>query len=162
MRWSGIARPTWMSGDVTSIPSLTRSGRPSFELLREPVLGQQVDGVARENRDGGVGAHGEPIVPALASTSGAPPAATPSTASPTTPASADSPPASQSVSRAPIAPTTRPPTASAPSSAAFRIPFQAANARPCRSGAIRAWMSAARRDVLQTVADARPRSTSRP
>src|SRR5436305_9722092 len=27
-----MARPTWMSGDVTSIPSLTRSGRPSFSL----------------------------------------------------------------------------------------------------------------------------------
>ena len=26
---SGMPRPTWMSGDVTSIPSFTRSGRPS-------------------------------------------------------------------------------------------------------------------------------------
>src|SRR5581483_1904404 len=32
MRWSWIARPTWMSGEVTSIPSLTLSGRPSASL----------------------------------------------------------------------------------------------------------------------------------
>src|SRR5881227_3745617 len=32
MRWSGTPRPTWMSGEVTSIPSFTRSGRPSFSF----------------------------------------------------------------------------------------------------------------------------------
>src|SRR6266545_6011898 len=39
MRWSGIARPMWMSGEVTSIPSLTRSGRPSFSLASSPPSG---------------------------------------------------------------------------------------------------------------------------
>ena len=48
IRCSGIARPMWMSGDVTSIPSLTRSGRPSCELLLEAPRGQDVDRVARE------------------------------------------------------------------------------------------------------------------
>src|SRR5437764_746962 len=37
MRWSGIARPTWMSGDVTSIPSFTRNGRPSFSLSSNQI-----------------------------------------------------------------------------------------------------------------------------
>ena len=41
MRWSGIARPTWMSGDVTSIPSLTRSGRPSFSFASRPPSGRR-------------------------------------------------------------------------------------------------------------------------
>src|SRR5579863_7799874 len=40
MRWSGIARPIWMSGEVTSIPSLTRSGRPSFSLASRPPDGR--------------------------------------------------------------------------------------------------------------------------
>src|SRR5436190_7656227 len=39
MRWSGIARPTWMSGEVTSIPSLTRSGRPSSSFSSSAPLG---------------------------------------------------------------------------------------------------------------------------
>src|SRR5580765_1510242 len=40
MRWSGIARPTWMSGEVTSMPSFTRSGRPSFSLASRPPSGR--------------------------------------------------------------------------------------------------------------------------
>src|SRR5438552_11269363 len=39
MRWSGIARPTWMSVEVTSIPSLTRSGLPSFSFSSSAPLG---------------------------------------------------------------------------------------------------------------------------
>src|SRR5579862_1727252 len=39
IRWSGIARPTWMSGEVTSIPSLTRSGFPRFSLASSPPSG---------------------------------------------------------------------------------------------------------------------------
>src|SRR5439155_11368852 len=39
MRWSGIARPTWMSGEVTSIPSLTRSGRPGVSFSSSAPLG---------------------------------------------------------------------------------------------------------------------------
>src|SRR6266566_7424161 len=39
MRWSGIARPIWMSGEVTSIPSLTRSGRPSFSFSSSAPFG---------------------------------------------------------------------------------------------------------------------------
>ena len=52
MRCSGIARPTWMSGEVTSMPSFTRSGRPSCELRLEPALGEDVDGVPRELGEG--------------------------------------------------------------------------------------------------------------
>ncbi len=40
MRWSGIARPTWMSGEVTSIPSFTRNGRPSFNFSSRPPAGR--------------------------------------------------------------------------------------------------------------------------
>ena len=36
IRWSGIARPTWMSGEVTSIPSFTRSGRSSRSFSARP------------------------------------------------------------------------------------------------------------------------------
>src|SRR5215469_4576652 len=39
IRWSGIARPMWMSGEVTSIPSFTRSGRPSRSLASRPPSG---------------------------------------------------------------------------------------------------------------------------
>src|SRR5438128_3037292 len=39
MRCSGMARPTWMSGEVTSIPSFTRNGRPSFSLASSPPSG---------------------------------------------------------------------------------------------------------------------------
>ena len=35
------------------MPSFTRSGRPSFELLLEPALGQDVDGVACERFEDG-------------------------------------------------------------------------------------------------------------
>ena len=38
----------WMSGEVTSMPSFTRSGPVELELLLEPALGEHVDGVARE------------------------------------------------------------------------------------------------------------------
>ena len=38
----------WMSGEVTSIPSFTRSGRPSCKLRLEAALGKDVDGVPRE------------------------------------------------------------------------------------------------------------------
>ena len=55
IRWSGIARPTWMSGEVTSMPSLTRSGRPERELVLELAGGQDVDGVPSELGD----PHGE-------------------------------------------------------------------------------------------------------
>ena len=42
MRWSGMPRPTWMSGEVTSIPSFTRSGRPSASLPRaRPPAGRR-------------------------------------------------------------------------------------------------------------------------
>src|ERR687883_1477608 len=40
MRCSGIARPTWMSGEVTSMPSFTRSGRPSFSFASSPPSGR--------------------------------------------------------------------------------------------------------------------------
>src|SRR5919202_4545223 len=38
IRWSGIACPTWISGEVTSMPNLTRSGRPwaSFRSSSPP------------------------------------------------------------------------------------------------------------------------------
>src|SRR5579871_6078126 len=39
IRCSGIARPMWMSGEVTSMPSLTRSGRPSRSLASRPPSG---------------------------------------------------------------------------------------------------------------------------
>ena len=39
IRWSGIARPMWMSGEVTSIPSFTRSGRPSASFASSPPSG---------------------------------------------------------------------------------------------------------------------------
>ena len=48
IRCSGIARPTWMSGEVTSMPSLTRSGRPSASFASSPPGGQQVDVVPGE------------------------------------------------------------------------------------------------------------------
>src|SRR5262249_26602268 len=40
IRWSGIARPTWMSGEVTSIPSFTRSGRPSASFASSAPSGR--------------------------------------------------------------------------------------------------------------------------
>src|SRR5919206_1182682 len=40
IRCSGMPRPTWMSGEVTSIPSLTRSGRPSASLRSSPPSGR--------------------------------------------------------------------------------------------------------------------------
>src|SRR5690348_8641732 len=40
MRWSGIARPTWMSGEVTSMPSLTRSGRSLASLRSSSPAGR--------------------------------------------------------------------------------------------------------------------------
>src|SRR5476651_487142 len=39
-RWSGIPRPTWMSGDVTSMPSFTRNGRPSLSFASSPPSGR--------------------------------------------------------------------------------------------------------------------------
>src|SRR6266480_7984473 len=39
MRCRGIARPTWMSGDVTSIPSFTRSGRSLASFRSSSPLG---------------------------------------------------------------------------------------------------------------------------
>src|SRR5439155_22868254 len=39
MRCNGIARPMWMSGEVTSIPSFTLSGRPSFSFASSPPSG---------------------------------------------------------------------------------------------------------------------------
>src|SRR2546423_17405 len=35
-----MPRPMWMSGDVTSIPNLTRSGRPSFSFASRPPSGR--------------------------------------------------------------------------------------------------------------------------
>src|SRR5579859_2941262 len=35
-----MPRPTWMSGEVTSMPSLTRSGRPSLSLASSPPSGR--------------------------------------------------------------------------------------------------------------------------
>src|SRR5947209_7692191 len=40
IRWSGIARPTWMSGEVTSMPSFTRSGRPSASFCSSAPAGR--------------------------------------------------------------------------------------------------------------------------
>src|SRR5690349_1517070 len=40
MRCRGIARPMWMSGEVTSMPSFTRSGRPSFNFVSRPPSGR--------------------------------------------------------------------------------------------------------------------------
>src|SRR5262245_59999995 len=40
IRWSGIARPMWMSGEVTSIPSFTRSGRASASFASSPPRGR--------------------------------------------------------------------------------------------------------------------------
>ena len=37
----GIARPTWMSGEVTSIPNFTRSGRPSRSFSSRPLSGRR-------------------------------------------------------------------------------------------------------------------------
>src|SRR5215210_826990 len=39
MRCSGIPRPTWMSGEVTSMPSFTRSGRPASSFFSSPPSG---------------------------------------------------------------------------------------------------------------------------
>ena len=41
MRWSGMAWPTWMCGAVTSIPSLTRSGRPRASLRSSSPSGRR-------------------------------------------------------------------------------------------------------------------------
>jgi len=40
MRWGGIARAAWLSGDVTSMPSFTRSGRPSVSFCSRPPAGR--------------------------------------------------------------------------------------------------------------------------
>src|SRR5438874_10402732 len=40
IRCSGMPRPMWMSGDVTSIPNLTRRGRPSFSFASRPPSGR--------------------------------------------------------------------------------------------------------------------------
>src|SRR5215472_15772842 len=40
IRCSGIPRPMWMSGEVTSIPSFTRSGRPSFSFSSRAPCGR--------------------------------------------------------------------------------------------------------------------------
>src|SRR5437764_10326700 len=40
MRWSGIPRPTWTSGEVTSMPSLTRNGRPCSSLRSSSPAGR--------------------------------------------------------------------------------------------------------------------------
>src|SRR6476469_6743093 len=39
MRCSGMPLPRWMCGAVTSMPSLTRSGRPSFSFRSSSPLG---------------------------------------------------------------------------------------------------------------------------
>src|SRR6187397_1484785 len=39
IRCSGTPRPTWMSGDVTSIPSFTRSGRPRASFASSAPAG---------------------------------------------------------------------------------------------------------------------------
>src|SRR3954467_4203272 len=39
IRWSGIPRPTWMSGEVTSMPSFTRSGRAVASFRSRPSSG---------------------------------------------------------------------------------------------------------------------------
>src|SRR3954451_14372440 len=39
IRWSGMPRPMWMSGDVTSMPSLTRSGLPLASFFSRPPCG---------------------------------------------------------------------------------------------------------------------------
>ena len=86
MRWSGIARPRWMSGEVTSMPSLTRSGRPSFSLRLEAAVRQDVDRVASEVCD----AHGGLDYPgsgALSEKSGAGPSAGGSASSDSSPSS---------------------------------------------------------------------------
>ena len=38
---AGSRDPTWMSGEVTSMPSLTRSGRPSFSFASSPPAGSR-------------------------------------------------------------------------------------------------------------------------
>ena len=43
--------PTWTSGDVTSMPSFTRSGRPSASFVLEGAVGQHVHRVARQLAD---------------------------------------------------------------------------------------------------------------
>src|SRR4051812_7234428 len=40
MRWSGMPRPMWMSGDVTSIPSFTRSCRPVASFFSSSPAGK--------------------------------------------------------------------------------------------------------------------------
>src|SRR4051795_3403568 len=40
MRWSGVPRPMWMSGDVTSIPSFTRSCRPVASFFSSSPAGK--------------------------------------------------------------------------------------------------------------------------
>src|SRR3954470_4321452 len=40
MRWSGTPRPTWMSGEVTSMPSFTRSGRARASLRSSSPSGR--------------------------------------------------------------------------------------------------------------------------
>ena len=58
IRCSGIPRPTWMSGEVTSMPSLTRSGRPSFSFASSPPAGRTSTAL----RVRVVDAHGPPIL----------------------------------------------------------------------------------------------------
>src|SRR3954465_8611321 len=40
MRWRGMPRPMWMSGDVTSIPSFTRSCRPVASFFSSSPAGR--------------------------------------------------------------------------------------------------------------------------
>src|SRR6476469_5591123 len=40
MRWSGIPLPSVACGAVTSIPSFTRKGRPSFNFASRPPCGR--------------------------------------------------------------------------------------------------------------------------
>src|SRR3954467_14171750 len=40
IRWSGMPRPMWMSGDVTSIPSFTRSCRPVASFFSSSPAGR--------------------------------------------------------------------------------------------------------------------------
>src|SRR5512146_563097 len=81
MRWSGIPLPSVACGAVTSIPSFTRKGRPSFSFASSPPCGRtstalrvssaipiraSLEAAAEERRAG------EPVAPRLLEGAGDP------------------------------------------------------------------------------------------
>ena len=109
IRCRGIARPMWMSGEVTSMPSLTRNGRPSASFFSSPPCGSRSTWLrARVSMS-----LTAPVILRAPSRTRAERRCRRSATSPAKPASAETPPAITSVPRAPSAATSAPPAASA-------------------------------------------------